>query len=521
MLLNIQPLHIDGLDCREDVFFSVAAHYRGEYRLAFSEVFNFEYLSVESGQTELMCNRIGTGVNKQDLLEKYYKFKILTVKAGTVEEVISTIKEQLQFGYPTAISINTYWCPWHRNYQRVSLGHTCLAVAIDADNNITCIDPVEEKGHAILPYEDFKNGFAYYSTFHFENPPQSFDFKAIFSDSVKKIGQSNIFENMGNFIEDFAANFNFEDEFKTGRPDVWGSLFFRKLIYISGSRLLYSQFINYVNKDLQNPKLNQIENDLLNVYSKWRVAISWLLKGLHSGYSPKIHDKTVKIFEDILKEERSLFGKLQEAIVSNTLLSQEDEKIKNPELEVLCEDTAYTYVDLKNFCNNIAFHSTCSKDSAADYTGTGHYFLSQEAPSEQIISLDKMLFKFPVIRDNTCDNVSCNNQVISVPSNEYKGILLMGSSEWGSFIEHLKLNYNDGREETLQITFSDWAAQKPIYDDKFIWGGKVYNKYEGRVYHGEYSLFALLRPIPRDKTLVSITLPECSNMHIFAITLCK
>jgi|GEM_PF-2899547 len=521
MLLDIKPLHIDGLNCREDIFFSVAAHYREEYRLAFSEAFNFEYRPAESGQTEAMAHRIGTGDNKQDLLETYYRFKILTVKAGNVEEVISTIREQLQLGYPTAISINTYWCPWHRNYQRVHLGHTCLAVDIDTDNNITCIDPVEGNGHAIMPYEDFKNGFAYYSTFHFQDLPPSFDYKNILSDSVEKIGQSNIFNNMESFIDDYTARFSFEEEFKTGKPDVWGSLFYRNLIYISGSRLLYSQFINYVNKDLKNPKLNQIEKDLLNAYSKWRVAISWLLKGLYAGYSPGIHDRTLKTFKDILKEERSLFENLKEAISGDTLSGQEDENIENPDLKILSEATEYTYVDLKSFCNNIAYHSICSRDGAADYTGTGHYFLSQEAPSEQIISLDKMYFKFPSIRDGNPDNVSCYNQVIPVPSGRYKGILLLGSSEWGSFIEQLTLNFSDGKEEALQINFSDWASQKPIYDDKFIWRGKVYNKNEDSLYLGEYGLLALLRPIPEDKTLESITLPECSNVHIFAMTLCS
>ena len=44
MLLDIKPLHIDGLTCREDIFFSVAVTYGKEYPLAFCEAFNFKTL---------------------------------------------------------------------------------------------------------------------------------------------------------------------------------------------------------------------------------------------------------------------------------------------------------------------------------------------------------------------------------------------------------------------------------------------------------------------------------------------
>ncbi len=521
MLLNIPPVHVEGLNCREDIFFSVASHYRGEYRLAFSGAFNFEYLPPEPGEEGLMGKRIGTGNNNlQDLLEMHYGFKISTVKAETVGEILNTINEQLKLGYPTAISINTYWCPWSRNYQKHSLGHTCLALDIDGSNNIVCIDPVAGLNHFKLPYADFEKGYAFYSTFHFEESSGAFDYKAILSESVEKIRQSNIFNNLESFIIDFTTRFNFEDEFRGARSNIWGALFYRNLMYVSGSRLLYSQFIDHINKNLQNPCLDDIVNDFQNVSTKWKVAISWLLKGVYTGYSPVIHDRALKIFEDILKEERNILSKLQDAM-DNSGLAQNEENAKNTGFDIITEETECTFIDLKDMFNNIAFHSICSKDCPADFTGTGHYFLTQEAPDGQIISLGKMRFEFPVLRDGVCDNISCSSQTIPVPTGEYRGIFILGSSEWGNYTEHMTLNHAGGNRDTVRIDLSDWAAGQPLYDEKVIWKGKVYDKNEGRLYYNLYSIFAVQRFFPGTVKLESITLPQCTNMHIFAITLFK
>ena len=521
MLLNIPPVHVEGLNCREDIFFSVASHYRGEYRLAFSEAFNFEYLPLEPGGDGLMGERIGTGNNNiQALLEMHYGLKIITVKAKTVEEILDTIKEQLQLGYPTAISINTYWCPWSRNYQKHSFGHTCLALDIDVDNNIICIDPVSGLNHFQLPYADFEKGYAFYSTFHFKEFSGAFDYKSILAGSVEKIRQSNIFNNMENFVNDFKTRFSFENEFREARSDIWGALLYRNLIYVSGSRFLYSQFINHINKNIQNPGLDNIDNDLQNIYSKWKVSISWFLKGVYTNYSPVIHNKTLKIFEDILREERSVFNKLLYAL-DNMDSVQNKESVKNTGCDILSEEFKCTFIDLEDAFNNTAFYSVCSKECPADFTGTGQYFLTQEAPDGQIISLDKMCFQFPVLQDGICDNISCSSQIIPVPPGEYKGILILGSSEWGNYTEHMKLNHAGGYEVTIRINLSDWAARNPLFDEKVMWKGKVYDKNEGRLYYDLYSIFAILRPFPGTEKLESITLPECTNMHIFAITLCK
>lgn len=182
-----------------------------------------------------------------------------------------------------------------------------------------------------MPYADFEKGYAFYSTFHFEEFSGAFDYKSILSESVEKIRRSNIFNNLESFIIDFTTRFNFENEFRGARSNILGVLFYRNLMYVSGSRLLYSHFIDHINKKLQNPGLDNIVKDLQNVSTKWKFAISWLLKGVYTGYSPVIHDKALKIFEDILKEERNILSKLQDAL-DNAGSAQNEKNAKTPAL---------------------------------------------------------------------------------------------------------------------------------------------------------------------------------------------
>ncbi len=521
MLLNIQPLHIDGLNCKEDVFFTVAGFFKREYQLAFSEAFNFQYHQPGDGQPATMGPYIATGnTNTRSLLEKYCGIDISTLKAESAGEIVEIIREQNKLGHPTAFSINTYWCPWSTNYQIQSFGHTCLAVDIDDENKITCLDPVRGLELFYLPYSQYENGFAFYSTFQLREQQEKLDYKKILAHSVDKISSSNMFENMERFLADFNTRFNFEEEFKNARPDIWGSLFYRNLVYVAGARYLYSQFINHINQGLQTPRLDKLEKDLLYACSKWKVAISWLLKGFYTSFNQGVYDRAQKTLGDIVKEEREIYKSLQQA-ADGTMEYRGEHKASASDFEKTIKDIKYTYIDLKDYCNNIAFHSTASNDCAADFTGTGHYFLSREAPSEKLVSLGNMSFIFPRLEDACCDNVSCSGQIIAVPSAGYKGIILMGSCEWGNFIENMRLNYAGGESETIQINFSDWQNREPLYDDKLIWGGKVYNKNEGRGYLESYNLFALVRSVRDERNLSSITLPECSNMHIFAMTLYK
>lgn len=522
MILNIQPIHIEGLTCYEDVLLSTAAYYNKEYQMAFSEIFNFEYNSENSGQSKLLSERLSSGnANIQNLLKQYCGIEVIIKNTETAEDVIRIVKEQLELGYPTIFYVNTFWCPWHRDYQKYCNGHICLAIGIDGRDSIICIDPIEGENHFCLPFEDFKNGSDKCSIVNIQKSADEIEYISILQNSVEKIVDSNVFANMESFAYDFDSQFNFEEEFQNAKIHIWEVLLYRKLIFISGSRYLYSLFINQVNKNIHSQKLAQVEKDLLCVQSKWKIALSLFVKEAYMGYSENINKSISKWFWKILEDERKIILNLKNIVYSSELLSGNSECVQNSDSESEIEYSEYSYIDLRKYYNNTAFHSTCSKECSADFTGTGHYFLSQNAPGEQIITSEKMSFKFPRIQDDNYDNISCNSQIVAIPSGVYKGIMLLGSCEWGNFIDYMKLDFINSETKSIQINFSDWQEQQPRYDEKIIWSGQIYDKQYSMTYNNKHNIYGLFRPIQNTQAIENLILPACSNMHIFAVTLCK
>lgn len=521
MVLDINPIHNDGLNCIEDVVVSLAAHYNREYLLAFAETFRFEYDRPDIEQEVLIGSCINKGKkNTLNLINQYCGIGVETIETKSIQKVIQVINEQLQIGLPTGIYIDSFWCPWHIEYQKLSHGHSCLATGIDENGNIICIDPAIKSGTYSLPYKNFVNGgYSIYSIFSIDQPPKEISYKFILQDVVEKIQSTNIFTNMRKFITDFYTRMNFNEEYKNADICLFDVPMHRNLWYITGERQLFSEFIEYMYKMTLNDGLLDVYDDLLYVKSKWSVAEALLIKSYYTGYTEIVKKKVYNVFKEILKIEENISEKLNDIIHDNYIKTLRKDS-KNDCVRDISK--GYVFIDLKEYYNNIAFHSSCSVECCADFTGTGAYLLSKNAPSGQVISSNDLIFRFPVLSDGSPDNISCNGQRISFPANTYKGIMLLGTAEWGSFVENIEIESISGDKTNIKINFSDWVMEKPLYDEKIIWTGLNYEKKQASsLAQKNCSIMAIYRTIENIEDLDSIILPFCPNIHIFAITLCK
>lgn len=453
------------------------------------------------------------------MLQKYCDINIKRADTASCRDVIAVVKQQLELGLPTAVFISTFWCPWHIEYQKLDHRHYCLAIGIE-EENIVCIDPVLSPEVCRIPLKDFENGFGPCMFFEINKKSSNINYSSIIKESVERLEKSDFLSNFQAFTEDFKEKFDYEKEFGNHEINLWDVLFFRNMTYVAGARILYSRFVSFVADITKNQELYEIANNLMISKSKMDVIRSLLVKGRHSQYTDRMKDKTVSILESVMELERNIVDSLGRITDSNEFSGidldsvglQEQEKIYVPEL--------HTFVNLEKHFNNIAFHSIISNDCAADITGTGHYFLSENAPGGQVIKVNNMSFEFPYIKDNIPDNIMCQGQIIDLPEAKYRGIMFLGCCEWGSYVDYAKLNFNNSENLDIQINFSDWAIAAPIYDECVAWRGSVYDKTLFKILHEKNSLFALFRPIHKNDQLQSITLPQCPNMHIFAVTLC-
>jgi len=522
MYLNIKPVQIDGLDCFEILLATVAAHYNREYQLAFSEALGFEYLQADSESTELIGNRINTGnKNIVNLHKKYCGIDTKRIEIKTAEGIIDVIKQQLHISLPTIISINTYYCPWHGDYHKLSHGHFCLATGIDADNNITCIDPGQGSGTFYLPNKDFMNGFGLCYVFDIAGSPEIKEYMLILRDSVEKIRELQHTKKIESFAKDFSTELNFDEEFRNINISLQDVHLQRNLDYVAGGRFLYYTFIQYLAVKMHCSDLLEISNKLLHIKGKWHTAKGVIVKGYYAGCTEKAKEKACSIFQEIIELEENLLSNLYDIVYAGYISNRINVNDLNTIIDNSIQVKDFVYIDLLKYLNKIAFHSSISNDCMADFTGMGDYFLSENVPDNQIINVVNMRFMFPVISDNSFDNISCMRQTIIVPQDKYNGIMILASAEWGNFVEHIKLEYTSSENIDVLINFSDWWQDIPLYDEHIAWSGKAYSKKIKRLSTKNLNIFSIFRPLLMDKILKSIILPDCPNIHIFAITLCK
>ena len=100
----------------------------------------------------------------------------------------------------------------------------------------------------------------------------------------------------------------------------------------------------------------------------------------------------------------------------------------------------------------------------------------------------------------------------------------LGCSDFGNCYENIKLVYEDETEEYCRIEMPDWQPELQYGEPD----GTAFTLKAVENYYGEKSvnqdgrrLYARNIDIDPCKKLVSITLPQLPNIHVFAITFGK
>jgi len=131
------------------------------------------------------------------------------------------------------------------------------------------------------------------------------------------------------------------------------------------------------------------------------------------------------------------------------------------------------------------------------------------------IKINDISFIFPDKSPDKYDNITCEEQIIYIPSAKYSTVYVLGLCEWGDFSEKINLQFEDHISEEIEVFFLDWFNYK--------WPSKYYdiNKNCEVAIKANYNSIYYNRCCicNSSKVLKSITLPYNPNMHIFGITL--
>jgi hypothetical protein len=501
----------------------MASHYKVEYRLAFSGAWGFEFKPSDDPDNSLLGERIGNDVrNITNLLYKYCNVDVVRFDSEKPFELLEIIKEHLSKDIPIGIFIDTFWCPWLQGrYQRVHDVHHCLIIGIDAVNNLYCLDPALNLNISVLMYNDFINGCKNCVKYEFNHKNEKHDYLKIIKESTAKLNNKKFYYDIKVFAKEFRESFDFSLEYQKFYVDVWYVLIDRNLRLIASGRTLYAEFIELVSKELQSDKLLDIKYELQKVASKWNKIRGILTKSYRKGCCDDVKEKVYYLLNEISDFEETLINNLYQIVNSNLYIKKENNLLILNDLNY-SNDTKIVPLNLADSLNNKAFAVAEDDAFKADLTGIGQFFITNGLEHEQSIQVNSMYFKLPQLITEKYDNISCTGQKIIVEKSIYQSIMFLGCSDNGDFIDETTVFFENGEELKIPISFTD-SWRLPKFNESIAWTGMGGKWTEDRfeVHSNKQRIFAREDIISTKGIIEAIKLPDCSNIHIFSISLRK
>lgn len=121
--------------------------------------------------------------------------------------------------------------------------------------------------------------------------------------------------------------------------------------------------------------------------------------------------------------------------------------------------------------------------------------------------------------DSLSDNLICNNQKIDMPEFPASSIAILGFAEYSCFTEQLLLTFENGCKQCELFTLYGISENiDSLYETDLNADTQVAFSAKGK-YSQKMSYF--ISRVYFSKKICSVTLPNNSEVHIAAMTLCK
>lgn len=199
----------------------------------------------------------------------------------------------------------------------------------------------------------------------------------------------------------------------------------------------------------------------------------------------------------------------------NSNIEKQFENIEQTESKIIVSSNNYL-LDLKPFYNN----NGCSYEinDKSDLTMRGQYFLDKSIPGKMVVEYEDIQFQFPDIT-STFDNISCEGQIINIKKGIYNKLYILGCCENGSFFDYVEL-YNENKfVGKVKIELSSWLNYTLCSDEKILFSFSTYDRSSKLFKESKQNLYVYMQTINFSGYIDAIKMPNCENMHIFAITL--
>lgn len=533
MKLNILPITNDSMDCYQSSIASVTSWWNRNFEMMFSESWDFSFNYDRYLETRSIAKSIGFGGGDDiKLLEYYHGIKASFETSENMYSLIDVIQNELNEGHPIAINVDAYDCPWDFGYQKYHKDHICMAVGIDRKTeNLFCIDCSNQKINLNIPFSKISN-FKYIKFRIVNDELQIYNWSDIIKKTTEKLLDGEKSKNPFYFMQRFADVIEKATDLSNdfhGIETSWQIPILDKLYQIGISRKRYGLFLEFFGEKYKINDLFTLRDELKYISGQWEVIISMLTKSYYKSHNTDLLYRTAIKIRMVAEAEEEAANWLRN-ICNNILLKTNNNYIYDNKIikdNGINDKTNYKidniiFVDILNLFNNKGFGDDAENDVVSDLTCMGEFFIRQNLPDGDILVVDGMKFCINSLHNDSYDNISSSNQFINIHKDHYTHIMILGCSESGNYSERMKLQYENNLLMTVPLEFTDWQLQ-PFFNDIVAWSGKGAKRCNDEIkpLESDVKLFAQRYKVDSTRFLEGIHLPDCPNIHIFAISVIR
>lgn len=532
MRLDIKPFHDEAYGCLDDVVVTIMKWLGRRHEMMFCDAWNFFYAPKATDSNIPLGKRIDLGdvdFGKHYMLEKYHGVKVIKHKHTPASETLELIKNELSSGRPVILRINLHYCIWTsvETIVRNNPSHAIVVTGYDLHERLLyCLDPFMNDQINILPLPVFIEAcnegclpVTYICT-----GDETFDvrWQDVIKDAVFLLcgnnGGQNAFESMLELAEEIEISLNLKSEMP-GYANYLYSPLIISLVKIYRGRLKFSKALDFLLTQNAPPILADFKQKLEMSAMKWNAVKTLILKMCYlDDYSIFTYKAANKIREASAFEKQLADDLLSLSLSQSFCSSFSVSDFNGPD-----EIKEIIQIDLKKHLNSKNFGKRVLEKFTVVEGDHKNCLFVEDLPSGDQWKVGNIKFNFLGNSDLTYDNIICDGQKIDCPTDRYDSVMFLGASEQGDFFEEAVFEFTDGYFEKTTLNFSNIHKHNPSFGESVACKLKLV-KFQGEVpvyVPGTLHLYAKSYKIKHSGELCSIKLPECMNIHIFAISLGK
>jgi hypothetical protein len=177
-------------------------------------------------------------------------------------------------------------------------------------------------------------------------------------------------------------------------------------------------------------------------------------------------------------------------------------------------------LDLTAYFNNDGVSSSANR-ADGNFDGAGRSYPAEELPAAGTVTYEQVRFIFPGTGDGLKNNVVAKRQAITVPAGRYAKLRVLGASSNGRAEVRGTATYADGSTGTVEILLSYWTGVPFYNESEAVRTSRRHGPPPGNGDAVSAVIFHQTTALDPTRELRSITLPDSSKTHIFALTLEK